>query len=628
MIKLVTFDIFDTCLVRASGNPDSVFRLLARKVITTGAKGDILDFIKIRKDGEYYARMSIKSEVTLEEIYEHCNFTSLSKMSNNDIMHFEMEVEKDVLLPVDRIKKIISRHRKQGVRIGFISDMYLPATFIKSILVENCLYEEGDLLFVSSESKKTKARGTLYKLLKDQCPEARLGVWIHYGDNLRSDWLNSIKAGAFPIRVNHRKNDYEIIDLKRFIPFINTNITISNSISKSLRLAGPSNHYYSFAVDVIAPIYVPFVWDILSKAKKNNISDLFFFARDSLIFYEIAKTFSSYFSSIRLHYIYVSRKSIYFPTISDLSRESIKSIFSEKESSLLRILADLCFEKEDFNLAQWEELNLQKNMNDVVDFLFSDKELYDKLKQRYEEQRFLFLEYLKQESVARHSLTGAIVDLRGTRKSHERINSFLINNGYKPVYGFYYEVLDDRVCPSNAQLYNSNIYREEFIGSSYYEALQNSTAIFEQFFSVTPHNRTSHYRKDLYGSIEPVFDNENQNIEAVMFYNCNLKACLDYASYYIKYVDLDNSVIISQFFLMSFLMLMKHPTHHFLELLDGLKVTENEFDNRVFVKKLTLSNLLKYNIVWKTGSAVYTFGALARYLVNLKNNFRQWIISK
>lgn len=627
MIKIVTFDIFDTCLIRASGSPESVFRLLARKV-TTGAKGDILDFIRVRKDGEYNARVSSKREVTLDEIYEHCNFSSLSKMTNNDIMRIEMDIERDVLVPVERIRNTIARHRKQGARIGFISDMYLSAEFLKSILKEKGLYEEGDLLLVSSESKKTKAQGSLYKLLKDKYPEARFGTWLHYGDNLRSDCINSMKAGALPIIVNHRKNDSEIINLNRFIPILNSNILISNSISKSLRLSSPSNQYYSFAVDVIAPIYVPFVWDILSKAKKNNFSDLYFFARDSLIFYEIAKVFSSYYSSINLHYIYVSRKSIYFPTISDFSRESIKTLFSEEEKSLLRILADLCLEKDDFSLEQWEELNQQKNMNDIVDFLFSDKELYEKIKQRYEVQRFLFLEYLKQESVARNSLSCAIVDLRGTRKSHERINSFLIKNGYKPIYGFYFEVLDNRAYPSNAPLYDSNIYREEFIGSSYYEALQNSTALFEQFFSITPHNRTSHYCKDIYGNIKPVFDKENPNDKSVMLYNNNLKACLDYASYYLKFIDLDYSVIISQFFLMNFLMLMKQPTHHFLNLLDGLKVTENEFDNRVFVKKLSLSNLLKYNIVWKTGSAVYTFGALARFLIKLKNYLRQWIISK
>ena len=628
MIKIATFDIFDTCLVRATGGPDSVFILMARRILNTSSKSDIQDFVIIRKEGEKKARNMFNREISLAELYSQCDFSGLTDWKNEDIMRVELEVEKNVLTPVMEIKSKIIKLREKGIKIGYISDMYLPANFIKSVLEENGLYKENDLLYVSSESKNTKSDGALYRYFKDQQSITHFGNWVHYGDNWHSDWINALKAGALVKHVKHQYNDNETLDEKRTLPYLKKDIEIIHSVCKSLRICFSKDQRYSFAVDVIAPIYVPFVWNVLSQACSRGIKDLYFFARDGLIFYQIARIFSPSFNDISLHYIYVSRKSIYFPTVDCFDKENIKSLFPKDETSYNRIMADLCMKEDDFDSSQWDDIIRLNGRDEIVDYVFSHHQIEFILKQKYEEQRSLFLKYLEKEGLARINDKSALVDLRGTRKSHERINTFLRKNGYKEVYGYYFEVIEDRVPPSNGDMYYSEIYREDFVGTSFYEALQNSTALFEQYFSITPHNRTSHYYQNSQGEICPVFDKEEIPSYRREYYDKNVKACVDFAKMYQKYVSVEHSNIFSQYFLTSFLMLMKHPKHRFLKLLDGLRVSENEFTNSFFVKKLTPYNVLNYRIIWKKGSAAYTYGIWLWNIHSIINNLKRWIISR
>ena len=150
MNKVISFDIFDTCLVRATGAPESVFEILARTVINSASDADMLDFVKIRKEGEVSARQtSLHKEVTIEEIYDKCDFSVLTSMKNQDILNTELSIEESVLLPVHKIKERIDYFRAKKWIICFISDIYLPERFVKYILQKFGLLKEGDRLYLS-----------------------------------------------------------------------------------------------------------------------------------------------------------------------------------------------------------------------------------------------------------------------------------------------------------------------------------------------------------------------------------------------------------------------------------------------------------------------------------------------
>lgn len=135
-MNVVSFDIFDTCLIRTCGKPEFVFDLLAERVLGTCCpRTQKMDFAFIRKNGEERARIKYLNqdceEVTLEQIYECCDFSMLTDFDKNAVMQLELEVEQSVLVCVNRIKQIIFKLRQEGNRILFISDMYLSASFLK-----------------------------------------------------------------------------------------------------------------------------------------------------------------------------------------------------------------------------------------------------------------------------------------------------------------------------------------------------------------------------------------------------------------------------------------------------------------------------------------------------------------
>ncbi|MBS1437317.1 MAG: hypothetical protein HP007_06000 [Bacteroides sp.] len=182
-----SFDIFDTCLIRSCGFSHNVFDLLAIKVL--GEKSDWnqrADFVNIRLKAEKQIRNQKEEEITLQEIYNLCDFSGITDVSPEKIAEMEMEIEKKVLVPVYSIKKSIAKLHSLGINIYYISDMYLPQEFIKEILQRYGFLEKGDKIYVSCTSGKTKQDGSLFDLVAQE-NNINFHNWEHWGDNKHSD---------------------------------------------------------------------------------------------------------------------------------------------------------------------------------------------------------------------------------------------------------------------------------------------------------------------------------------------------------------------------------------------------------------------------------------------------------
>ena len=125
--NLFSYDIFDTCLVRACGTPDSISDIVARRILVEPTLSAINDFILIRKTGEGRARelfiTSEKEDITLADIYSQCDFSSLTDISNNTIMEMEMMVEEEMLIPVLSIKEEIEHIHSLQQSVIFIGEI-------------------------------------------------------------------------------------------------------------------------------------------------------------------------------------------------------------------------------------------------------------------------------------------------------------------------------------------------------------------------------------------------------------------------------------------------------------------------------------------------------------------------
>ena len=186
-MKIRSFDIFDTCLVRACGEPARVFDISALMLMPGASDCMVAEYSLLREKCEAeLRRRTIGEEIEFTEIfkddaYEYCFGCNPDLMAST-----EMQAEKDCLAGVARMREKIDRLRAEGYQIVYISDMYLPYDFVAQILTREGFLHEGDRLFLSSREKLSKSTGNLYKRIQELYGST-ITEWIHCGDNTASD---------------------------------------------------------------------------------------------------------------------------------------------------------------------------------------------------------------------------------------------------------------------------------------------------------------------------------------------------------------------------------------------------------------------------------------------------------
>ena len=308
-MKVFSFDIFDTCLVRKCGTPSAFFDVLSYKVFV----GDVSEDVRRRFVVERKKAMGVAcvdDRATLEDIYSVFNFTHPFLVSKEDLVKKELECEKLMLVPVLSVKKQIDDLRQKGHKIVFISDMYLSSDFIKFFLVKYGFFQEEDAIYVSCEEGKTKFSGELYKLIKE-----REGIeyedWEHYGDNVHSDLLMAERQGIKTHQVCH---EYMPYPQKWRNDDFNVGFRsgcVLAGVSRALHYSEEDNSHKDFVLDVIAPFYCSLVYKILYDASKKRIEKLFFCARDAYQMFRIAQREIVLFPNISVEYVYTSREALY-----------------------------------------------------------------------------------------------------------------------------------------------------------------------------------------------------------------------------------------------------------------------------------------------------------------------------
>lgn len=287
---VISFDIFDTMLLRLVNSPRDVFYIVGRK-------SDIVDFYCIRVLAEKNAR-KYNSEPNIFDIYEELQ--KELKIDIDTAIKTELDTELQVCYANGYIRNAYNYARSKNKKIIAVSDMYLPTDFIKKLLSENG-YDYFDGIFVSNEYKCGKSTGKLQKTA--QSIIGKNLTYFHIGDNYDADIMGSKAAGWKTYHYNNvcsTGNHYRITE----------SVSLSSSIYKSLVNAKlhSSNVYYDKFYEhgytyggVLSYGYAQWL-DTLSH---NENIDLFLFtARDSETFYNVYK---EYFNSVDNDYIKCSR---------------------------------------------------------------------------------------------------------------------------------------------------------------------------------------------------------------------------------------------------------------------------------------------------------------------------------
>lgn len=437
--KVFSFDIFDTCLVRTCGLSRNVIYLLAKEILGLDADPIIVrEFIRKRWNAEVKLYQDGVESATIDQIYNLFDVSYYTKISNEEIKRKEFEIEQKVLVPVPAMVQKIRECRKQG-RVLFISDMYLPSSFLREILSKYNIIEPNEQLYVSCEHSATKRSGNLFKRVRDLEGLSFNHNWVHFGDDFINDYSTPKGLGINAIRVNSTNSCYEDL-CESFSPYVNDKwlYSVFAGVLRATRLSFGEQKDGFFLTDVICGILIPFVASCIEDARRRGIKRLYFASRDAYIMYLAAKKIMPNNMDIEMKYLYLSTRTIYPSSIKDCTEKELRAflvnILDYKPSSIMRLLGAT---KEDMHdVAKDIDIDATCNYNSSINDKFIHYLTRGEIKQHIVEsckkKTDLLINYLRQEGfVNEDGVKTGLVDV-GWRCTSQMFLSKLI--GTSPMY--------------------------------------------------------------------------------------------------------------------------------------------------------------------------------------------------
>jgi predicted HAD superfamily hydrolase len=300
-VDTVSFDLFDTLLIRRIHDPDMVKLPVARYVADMAMeKGlnwtqvqvqDLRDSIEQQHRDEtgqtfddFEACYPRYMKEMLNEIFaEDANEALFDKVAD-----YEVAMENSMLVPRGEFIDWLEELKAQDKKVLIISDIYLPALFLKRFVKHAGFLHLVDDIISSADTFLAKASGKAFPMIQEKFglnPKS----WLHVGDNPISDGLRPLEFGLQVLVLHDAEEKRRKSLIRRLVnysdgrPFwrgralqqLMQPLEYENIEQDDLYIEG-----YSF----LGPMIGAFVQDIAEKSRKLKIGKIFFLSREGWTF--------------------------------------------------------------------------------------------------------------------------------------------------------------------------------------------------------------------------------------------------------------------------------------------------------------------------------------------------------
>ncbi|MEP6834011.1 MAG: hypothetical protein ABJB74_11480 [Gemmatimonas sp.] len=416
---VISFDIFDTAIVRKCQSPRDVFLFLADRAPFKG-HGDSRHFAELRQRAENSARQRVHAatgsgEATLHEI--HTDLAALAGFDASLIPQMvatEEAIELSLCITHPFIQQVYRRAHANGKTVWFVSDSYHSAAFLRR-LIASCGYNNpADRVISSSDERCSKGGGQLLPRLleRDQIDRAE---FIHVGDNMNSDCVLPSKSGINGV----------------WHPLAGAPEGIAPSESREQALASglaawgsqtfePARPFWwRFGFSVAGPLLVGFTWWLQARMREDGIKRAYFMLRDGDVLkrvYDVLMEGNP--DAIPSSLLESSRRAYMLPALGPSAPSLTSQLFvSENPRPVKDFLDRLCIRTNDL-LPVFLQCGF-KSPDEIVGHsdmgrlsrLFSNPKVLERISQRGGEERDLLMKYLRQERVVGVNERVALVDI-------------------------------------------------------------------------------------------------------------------------------------------------------------------------------------------------------------------------
>jgi FMN phosphatase YigB (HAD superfamily) len=290
--RLVSFDIFDTLVVRRVAHPADVFLHLQRHALFRDVPF-AKSVARLRIEAEREARQQQfarngSGEVVLSEIYaEFCRITKLSTDAIQHLVDAEETVETVLCRPNPIAAELLRLTKSAGKEAIAISDTYHRTIFLHRLLEGVGISLPAGSIYASSEHRVHKQGGRLYSVA---CSDRRIPASevAHVGDHPISDHQTPRRMGLRPLLHGH------FVSPHPSPPFHEGEARWIESAVQAMRAyrmrCGRNNDFWrDLGYGVFGPLFVGFCQWLRDRMVEDGIQRAYFLLREGALLLRVIR---------------------------------------------------------------------------------------------------------------------------------------------------------------------------------------------------------------------------------------------------------------------------------------------------------------------------------------------------
>jgi FMN phosphatase YigB (HAD superfamily) len=330
-VDVVSFDLFDTLLIRRIHDPDlvklPVARFIAAKAAGCGLNWswqkvqNLRDSIEKRhraETGKDFADHEACYPRFMVELLVEIFGGEQGKALLQEVTDYELFMENSMLVPRQGMAEWLVELAGKGKKIFIISDIYLPAEHLRVLVRHAGLLEHVVEVISSADTFLAKASGKAYGFIEEKFGLDRR-KWLHVGDNPISDGLRPSEFGIQALVLHDAAEKHRKAVVKRYVNYSGGRPFWRGRALQQLmhpheaeNIIRPDLYVEGYAF--LAPLIGGFVQYIAEQSRSLGISKVFFLSREGWTFKKFwEKSMPALYPDGKLpelEYLYVSRMAL------------------------------------------------------------------------------------------------------------------------------------------------------------------------------------------------------------------------------------------------------------------------------------------------------------------------------
>lgn len=338
-IKVVSFDIFNTVLLRYVSKPEDVFEEAGKRLdFPPGITAEDYKYIRVQTQRNIQTKKQLAegtAEVDLEEIANGLPVW----INGKDAINAEVQAEKELDFGNPEIVNLIIWLQEKGYHIIYVSDMYLSASQIETVLSIARVPEHK--VFVSNAFGVDKKSGELFQVVLNS-EKLNSSQLIHIGDNFEADVLGAEKCGIKAFLYGAPYSDATSgLEMEKFVlgaGWTNKNILrhVAGTLGKSD--SEEMSRWHALGSQMLGPLLVYFMKWLSEQITWQKDETLLFLMREGSFLQKAWQIYSRYYGiNIDNKLVFVSRRALLLPAMEQFSEKELKEVMDSPRISLEEI---------------------------------------------------------------------------------------------------------------------------------------------------------------------------------------------------------------------------------------------------------------------------------------------------